>query len=76
MPTMTDRGTDLLQIQEAIGASDEEIAALAGLSKTTLRRAMRGQASDKSKRKALEALETYRVTQIDRLTRTKCKAVG
>ena len=66
-------GNDLKEFKAAIGATDEEAAAKAGMSKNTLRRALEGDAPKRTIRCATEALEALRRERIDRLTKLKVR---
>lgn len=68
--------SELKEFQEAVGATDEEIAARAGMSKTTLRRAMSGDAPDRTKKSIGEAIEALRRERIERLTKLSVRTAG
>lgn len=67
--------TELEQLQRLIDVSDEQIAAKCEppMSKTTYRRAKKGEAPIETQDTARHALEALRVEKIDRLSRVKTR---
>lgn len=73
-------GNELKETQEDVGVTDEEIAARAKMSKTTLRRAMANDVPEDTKRSVMESLESLgreRIHRIEkRLTRLRAQVAG
>lgn len=60
--------TELLELQKTIGVPEEEIARRAKMSKTTLRRALKGQAPERTLDGVVRALESLRRERIEKLS--------
>lgn len=69
-------GKILREMQEAVGVSDEEIAARAKISKSTLRRAMQNLVPEDTREKigaSIESLHVERNEQYQRLKKLKAR---
>jgi len=67
---------EIERIQEAVGATDEEVCARAKRSTKTLSRAKKGQVPPETTKRFLQALNSLRLEKIECLTKVKCKAVS
>lgn len=65
---------EMEEIQEAVGATDTEVAAKARMSTGTLRRFKKGQVPEETARSIFRALDSLRLERIDRLQNLKFKA--
>lgn len=67
---------EMEEIQEAVGATDTEVAAKARMSTGTLRRFKKGQVPEETARSIFRALESLRIERINQLSKINSKAIG